>query len=64
LQDSIQRGHWQKALEIIEKLRSQLAEKQYLAVKVLLLEEKFKEFMQKGEVFSTIIIKKQVQISI
>lgn len=49
LRDSIQRGHWQKALEIIEKLRSQLAEKQYLAVKVLLLEEKFKEFMQKGE---------------
>jgi len=32
-------------LEIIDKLQGQLTEKQYISVRVLLLEEKFKELI-------------------
>lgn len=54
LRESIQNGHWQKALELIEKIRSHLTEKQYFAVRVILLEEKFKEFVARGEHLSAL----------
>ena len=50
IQDSIQKADWLKALEIIDKLQGQLTEKQYISVRVLLLEEKFKELMNQQQV--------------
>jgi len=50
LKESIQNAQWQKALELIEKIRFHLTEKQYFAVRVILLEEKFKELVARGEV--------------
>nr|CAD2176863.1 unnamed protein product [Meloidogyne enterolobii] len=49
LRESIQNAQWQKALELIEKIRFHLTEKQYFAVRVILLEEKFKELVARGE---------------
>lgn len=47
---TVQLGEWQKALEIVEKLRPLLSQRQYLTVRVLLLEERFKELIIQGEV--------------
>jgi len=49
LRDYITAGEWQKALDVVEKLRPTISERQYLTVRVLLLEEKFKHLLSKGE---------------
>jgi hypothetical protein len=56
LRESIQHAHWQKALDLIEKIRLHLTDKQYFAVRVILLEEKFKELVARGEVFFKFMI--------
>lgn len=47
---SVQFGEWRKALEVVEKIRPQLSERQYITVKVLLLEELFKELVEQQQV--------------
>ncbi|KAL3093403.1 hypothetical protein niasHS_005917 [Heterodera schachtii] len=49
LRDFVQMAEWQKALGIVEKLRAQLSQRQYVTVRVLLLEERFKELIERGE---------------
>jgi len=50
LRDYVIRGLWNKALDIIEKFRPSISEQQYLTVRVLLLEEKFKDLLLRGEI--------------
>ena len=50
LREYVKRGIWGKALDIIEKFRPSISEQQYLTVRVLLLEEKFKDLLMRGEV--------------
>uniref|UniRef100_A0A183C4K5 LisH domain-containing protein n=1 Tax=Globodera pallida TaxID=36090 RepID=A0A183C4K5_GLOPA len=49
LRDCVEKSEWQKALGIVEKLRGQLTKRQYTTVRVLLLEERFKELIRGGE---------------
>lgn len=50
LQEYVLHGAWCKALEILEKFKPSITERQYLTVRVLLLEEEFKSLMANEEV--------------
>lgn len=56
LRECICRGSWAKSLDIIEKFRPSITEQQYLTIRVLLLEEKFKELFKNGEVINLLFI--------
>uniref|UniRef100_A0A915DBW7 LisH domain-containing protein n=1 Tax=Ditylenchus dipsaci TaxID=166011 RepID=A0A915DBW7_9BILA len=50
LKEHILHGAWNKALEIIDKFKPSISEKQYLTIRVLLLEEKFKALIANDEI--------------
>lgn len=50
LREYVIHGIWNKALGIIEKLKSSISDKQYLTARVLLLEEKFHILIANEEV--------------
>lgn len=51
LQEYILVGVWSQALDVVEKFKSSLSERQYYTIRVLLLEEKFKVLISNNEVF-------------
>lgn len=51
LQEYVLCGQWDRALDVIEKFKTSMNERQYLAIRVLLLEEKFKCLLAENEVY-------------
>lgn len=56
LRDYVLNGHWNKALDVVEKFKLTLDEQQYVTVRVLLLESKFKDLLDRNEVEYAILI--------
>ncbi|KAI1729793.1 WD repeat-containing protein 26 [Ditylenchus destructor] len=54
LKEYVLNGLWNRALEIVEKFRPSITERQYLTVRVLLLEEKFKSLIASDEILAAL----------
>ena len=50
LREYVHHGNWNKALDVVEKIRSFIDQTSYITLRVVLLEEKLKELLAYGEV--------------
>lgn len=54
LRECVSAGAWMKGIDVVEKLRPVVTERQYLVLRVLLLEERFKELLQQNETLAAL----------